>query len=302
MRRTIQLLASVVLAASGLYVLVYLFRWEWHRAIISALFFVAAEVGLLAGVLLRRLSRLEQRMEELAGRSSLGTDEIDPEVLARIREAAPPARNPFAWLDPKSPNLSVFLPFLIGIGALASGLAWVVEQMGRRITAPVLERRLAQRLTPLALPAGGLLGPPPRVAAASGGVRSITRWGLSIAVATMVAAGAAAGVDWLGDAIQTRPEARRPNISTRIDIAMRGARSEARPEQAAMILWGTCSHVLHGTVGAAAIRENGHGLIEVVVPTDIGRNAEQRLRGCLEDTVVDRVQATVLDVEALPSD
>ncbi|MFZ6004604.1 MAG: hypothetical protein ACOYXM_11810 [Actinomycetota bacterium] len=302
MRRTIQLLASVVLAASGLYVLVYLFRWEWHRAIISALFFVAAEVGLVAGVLLRRLSRLEQRMEELAGRPGLVTDEFDPEVLARIREAAPPARNPFAWLDPKSPNLSVFLPFLIGIGALASGLAWVVEQMGRRITAPVLERRLAQRLTPLALPAGGLLGPPPRVVAPNGGVRSITRWGLSIAVATMVAAGAAAGVDWLGDAIQTRPEARRPNVSTRIDIAMRGARSEARPEQAAMILWGTCSHVLHGTVGAAAIRENGHGLIEVVVPTDIGRNAEQRLRGCLEDTVVDRVQATVLDVEALPSD
>lgn len=300
MRRTIQLLVSVVLAASGVYVLVYLFRWEWHRAIISALFFLAAEVGLLAGVLLRRLSRLEQRIEELAGRPGLVADEIDPEVLARIREAAPPSHEPFAWLDPKSPNLSVFMPFLIGIGALASGLAWVVEQMGRRITAPVLERRLAQRLTPLALPAGGLLGPAPPTTAPRHGARSLPRWALSIAVATLVTAGATAGIDWLGDAIQTRPEARRANVSTRVDIAMRGARSEARPEQAAMILWGTCSHVLHGTVGAAAIRENGRGLIEVIVPTDIGPNAEQRLRGCLEDTVVDRVQATVLGVEALP--
>ena len=57
-----------VLAASGAYALIYLFRWEWHRAIITALFFVAAEIGLGLALILRRLARLEQHLDELAKR------------------------------------------------------------------------------------------------------------------------------------------------------------------------------------------------------------------------------------------
>ena len=289
-----------VLAASGAYALIYLFRWEWHRAIITALFFVAAEIGLGLALILRRLARLEQHLDELAKRPAPPAT-VDPAVLARIQDAAPPARNPFAWLDPGSPNLSVFLPFLLGIGALASGLAWVVEQVARKTTTPALERRLALRLAPLALPDGGLLGPA-LAPAPSGRERVGLGRGLflPLAAVTVMAALAVGGIDWLGDAIQTRPEPRREGISTRIEVELRGSRSAARPEQSAAILWGTCSHVLHGSVGPATIRSLGGGRMELVVPTDIGPRAEERVRGCLEDAVVDRVQASVVALEPMP--
>ena len=300
MIRRVSLAAVIlVLAASGAYALIYLFRWEWHRAIITALFFVAAEIGLGLALVLRRLARVEAQLDELARRPAASTP-IDPAVLARIQDAAPPARKPFAWLDSSSSNLSVFLPFLLGIGALASGLAWVVEQLARRTTTPALERRLASRLAPLALPDGGLvgpaLGPPPRpdrVPLA----RSIL---LPMAAVTVVTVFAIGGIDWLGDAIQTRPEVRREGVVTRIELELRGARSVARPEQSAAILWGTCSHTLRGSVGQATITALGGGRMELLVPADITPRAEERVRGCLEDAVVDRVQASVVSVEPAP--
>jgi hypothetical protein len=295
--RKLSLAAVVlVLAASGAYALIYLFRWEWHRAIITALFFVAAEVGLGLALILRRLTRIEQHLEEIARRPAAGAP-IDPAVLARIQEAAPPARKPFAWLEESTTNLSVFLPFLLGIGALASGLAWVVEQLARRTTAPALERSLALRLSPLALPEGGLLGPAlgaPPVRDRAGLARGIL---LPMVAVTAVTALAIGGIDWLGDAIQTRPEVRHEGVVTRVEIELRGARSAARPEQSAAILWGTCAHTLRGAVGQESIRSLGGGRMELLVPADIGPRAQERLRGCLEDAVVDRVQASVVSVE-----
>ena len=300
MIRRVSLVGIVaVLAASGVYALIYLFRWEWHRAIITALFFVAAEIGLGMALILRRLGRLEERVDELAQRPAPAVP-IDPAVLARLQEAAPPARQPFAWLDQSSSNLSVFLPFLLGVGALASGLAWVVEQLARRTTAPTLERGLALRLSALALPEGGLVGPaltPSPTRERSGVARSIL---LPLLAVVLVTLGAAAGVDWLGDAVQTRPEVRHPGVTTRVEVELRGSRSAARPEQTAAILWGTCSHTLRGTVGQATIRSLGEGRIELLVPADITPRAEERVRGCLEDAVVDRVQASVVSVEPAP--
>lgn len=302
-RRATTLIVLVVLAASGGYALVYLFRWEWHRAIIAALFFVAAEIGLGIGVVLRRLGRLEQRFDELARATRAApASQADPAVLARIHEAAPPPSKPFAWLDPRSSNLSVFLPFLLGIGMLASGLAWIVEQAARHTTTPALERRLARQLAPLSLPAGGLLGPAPvsvPVSARPPVARSVL---VPLAAVAVVAGLVTAGFDWLEDRLESRPDERRENVSTQIDVELRGARSAAWPAQAAATLWGTCSHVLHGTVGPASIVDNGGGRFAITVPTYIGRHAEDRVRGCLEDALVDRVQASVTAVETIPAE
>jgi hypothetical protein len=302
MRRASLVLVAGVLGASGGYALIYLFRWEWHRAIIAALFFVAAEVGLGTTVLLRRLGRLEQRLDDLSHlpRATAAADP-DPAVLAHLRESAPPASKPFAWLDPKQSNLSVFLPFLLGVGALASGLAWIVEQTARRTTAPTLERRLARSLAPLSLPPGGLLGPEPTASAQASRTDSVRRWVLSLAAVTLVVGFTIGGLDWLGDRIQTRPEAHRAHVSTQIDVALRGARSAASPAEAAATLWGTCSHVLHGAAGPATIRDVGGGRFQITVPTYIGMRAEARVRGCLEDALVDRLQASVTAVETIPA-
>jgi hypothetical protein len=298
-RRLALALAIGVLAGSGGYALVYLFRWEWHRAIITALFFVAAEVALGVAMVLRRLARLEEQLVDLAERPA-PIAQLDPAVLARIQEAAPPPANRFEWLDPRSSNLSVFLPFLLGVGALASGLAWVVEQLARRTTTPALERRLAYRLVPLALPAGGLLGsePAPLVVRTR---RPVRGWVAPLVAVVVVAVLAVASIDWLGDALQTRPDARQTDVATRIHVELRGTRSTAWPEQAAATLWGTCSHVLHGTVGPATFRHAGEGRFEILVPTHIGHHAEQRMRGCLEDAVVDRMQASVRGLEVVPA-
>ena len=140
------LLGTVVLLATGLYFFVYLWRWEWNRALIAGILFVATEVAIAAVTLLTRLHRLDDRLQS-----------ADPAVLARIRESAPPPRDHFEWLSPKSGHMGVFVPVLIGMGVVASGLAWLVERLARATAGPVLERGLASRLGPLAWPAGGLL-------------------------------------------------------------------------------------------------------------------------------------------------
>jgi hypothetical protein len=135
-----------VMFFTALYFFVYLWRWEWNRALIAGVLFVAAEVAMATATILRRLHRLDERLQA-----------PDPAVLARIRETAPPARDHFEWLAPKADRFSVFVPVLIGMGVVASGLAWLVERLARATAGPALERGLAARLSPLAWPSGGLV-------------------------------------------------------------------------------------------------------------------------------------------------
>jgi hypothetical protein len=59
--------------------------------------------------------------------------------------------------------------------------------------------------------------------------------------------------------------------------------------------------VLHGANGPTTIDRVGPARVELLVGNDIGTHAEERLRGCLQDAVVDRVQARVVRWEALPA-
>ena len=140
------LLGVAVLLSTGLYFFVYLWRWEWNRALIAGVLFVATEVAMATVVVVNHISSLRDRLAA-----------VDPAVLARIRESAPPPRDHFEWLSPKSGRMGVFVPVLIGMGVVASGLAWLVERLARATAGPALERGLAARLSPLAWPAGGLV-------------------------------------------------------------------------------------------------------------------------------------------------
>jgi hypothetical protein len=149
-RRIFRLGGAVVLVASGIYFFVYLWRWEWNRAVVAGILFLAAEVGLSAAVVLDRL-------RNLSFIASGGTP--DPQVLARLKETAPPARNFFAWLSPRQGHAGVFVPVLLGMGVVASALAAVIERLARSTAKPVMERGLAARLGPLSWPATGLAEP-----------------------------------------------------------------------------------------------------------------------------------------------
>lgn len=292
-RRLAMAMVLGVLAASGTYVLVYLFRWEWHRAIITGIFFLAAETALAVMVVLHRLDSIEARMEGLA-RGARPTAHSDP-VLERLRSTAPEPSKPFEWLDPTSPTTNVFLPFLLGVGAVTSALAWVVEHLARRSAVPLLERRLATALAPLALPAGGLVGYGPVPVPA----RAPTARGRALALVTVglvASVGATGLIDLVADAIQTRPDPTEAGVRTTVEVQLRGATADQHTERSAAQLWGTCSHVLHSRGVGTNVEVLESRRVAFIIPSDVGTHGRQRLRGCLEDAVVDRVQATVVAI------
>lgn len=146
------LLGGVTLAASGTYTFVYLYRWEWNRALMSAAIFIAAEIAVMGSLLAQRLKVLSDRVDgQEAGASASHTVRLD-----RIQSAAPPARANFAWLS-RPDQMNVFVPVLMGAGVLLSGVAWLVERVARVTVTPVAERGLASQLDGLTLPSHGFV-------------------------------------------------------------------------------------------------------------------------------------------------
>jgi len=150
--RRLGMLATIaVMAASGSYVFVYLYRWEWNRALISAAIFVAAEVALIGAIALGRLAKLDRRLDGPTGRPA-----VDERVRRRLQQNVPEAAKPFAWLNRSQTN--VFVPVLFGAGIVLSGLAWLVDRVARITAGPAVEDGLARRLAALQPPSGGMLG------------------------------------------------------------------------------------------------------------------------------------------------
>jgi hypothetical protein len=148
------LLGTATLAASGAYTFVYLYRWEWNRALISAAIFIAAEVAVMGSLLSQRLKVLSSRLD--AQEAAAAAAEGRSARLERIRETAPPSRVSFAWLG-RPEQMNVFVPVLMGAGVLMSGIAWLVERVARATVRPAAERGLAAQLDGLALPAHGFV-------------------------------------------------------------------------------------------------------------------------------------------------
>jgi hypothetical protein len=146
------LLGGATLAASGTYTFVYLYRWEWNRALMSAAIFIAAEVAVMGSLLAQRLKVISERIDSRDVQAAA----TPPQTvrLERIRSSAPPARANFAWLS-RPEQMNVFVPVLMGAGVLLSGIAWIVERIARATVTPVAERGLATQLDGLTLPAHG---------------------------------------------------------------------------------------------------------------------------------------------------
>ncbi len=293
MKGLVRLAVASAAAACAAYTIVYLYRWEWHRAIVAGLFLAVAEVALATAAVLQRLGALERRLTEaMAGDriSPAGSPatEPSPEVLARVRESAPAPRPPFAWLAPD--RLGVFLPILLGAGVLASAAAWVVESLARATARPALERRLAWRLTALALPAGGLLGLPESSTRAV--PRPLTRWVWALTV--LAVALLAYGVDELSDATQSRADVPRAGVTTVVEIDLRGELAGAVPTRVARSLWHACTGSLDQRLPEPAVTDLGASRMQLVVPADLGEHTVRKLHGCLEDAALDRVQAAVV--------
>jgi hypothetical protein len=61
--------AFVIVLVSAVYVVVDLARWEWNRAVLAALMCLAALVVFSTTLILGQLTRIDQRLDEVARRS-----------------------------------------------------------------------------------------------------------------------------------------------------------------------------------------------------------------------------------------
>lgn len=146
LRKVLWIVSAVTAAYCGVYVFVYLARWQWERAMFMGFGFLAAEVVLATLVVLRRLDQHDR-----GPAPSSGGEPVDPEVLAHIRNAAPVQQH-FAWLDPRQGQLNVFVTMLVASGVVVSGVAWLVEKIASNTSTRALEHRLARRVQALAPP------------------------------------------------------------------------------------------------------------------------------------------------------
>lgn len=146
MKKLAWLVAIVALLGSGGYVFVYLYRWEWNRALIMGVFLIATEVAVATALILRRMD------DSRAGPPPAP----DPLVLARIEQSAP-RRDHFAWLDPRAGRTNVFITMFVGGGIIVSAVAWGIDRLASRTGGRRLEGDLAHRLTAIAFPSEGLV-------------------------------------------------------------------------------------------------------------------------------------------------
>jgi hypothetical protein len=144
--KTIAWLAGIGTLAAGLgYMVVSLNRWEWNRALFFGLIVVIAEVGLATGLVLRKLTDLQRSRE------------VDPAVLAVLRESRPGSPDRFAWLKQTSSRTNVFITFLVGGGVVLSAAAWMVDRIASKTSTPRGEESLATALYAIRYPSGGLV-------------------------------------------------------------------------------------------------------------------------------------------------
>lgn len=149
-RRVTLLAATLALASSGLYVFVYLYRWEWHRAIMVGVLFLATEILLVAMTFAGRLRAIGERLERQDRDARTRT------AGRHLRASPPEPHAPFQWLTDDD-RMGVFVPVLLGAGVVLSAIAWVIERVALITAGPALDTGLAGRLAPLCLPETGLL-------------------------------------------------------------------------------------------------------------------------------------------------
>lgn len=152
MRAVAWLTAAATLVAAAAYTVVSLARWEWNRALFFAIVFVAAEVGMGLGLVLRRLGRVEALVTDLPA--------PDPGVRRALRDTRDEQER-FAWLrvDPTDVvgRTHVFITLLVGGGVILSGGAWLLDKLATRTVDPRREQRLGRELDAIAYRPGLLV-------------------------------------------------------------------------------------------------------------------------------------------------
>ena len=285
-------LATVILAVSSIYVVIDLARWEWNRAVISALVMIAALIVLVAMMLFRQLHRIEQRMDALEQSGAVNT-------LGALRSANDAAAGRhFRWLERPSDGLGVFIPVLLGAGVLMSLVAYLIERIAGLFAAATLDPRTASKLG-ADLPLGNGLPPSAQLDSMTRAPARRRTALVTILFLTFVLSMGA--VVLLRELTQTRPDevAAAGTTAVVLDIDQR---RQLRPlPTVAEDLFGSCRSRLPGDVELTAITQVDDERVMIEFDRSLGRTGRARIVGCLEDHTLDRVRADVLTIESTPA-
>lgn len=274
----------LVMLSSGIYVFVYLYRWEWNRAIVAGIFLLASGIALSTMAILDRIRRLEARLDQDAAKPAQS-------ALASIEAARPEAHRHFDWLG-DTKNMNVFVPVLMGAGVVVSAIAWAVERFAHVTVRPSMERSLATSLGALSLPAGGLLGPPQAAARPD----PLVPWKrvAALAVAMVVLW---AGIDVLADMTQGRPDLHNSGVASEILLDVRADDGDLTSEvMAARGLWGACRSTINKNLDGEPVIDATGSMVRIFVRPGLGVHSKRRLVGCLEDSLIDHVQGSVISI------
>ncbi|MET9968553.1 hypothetical protein ABZZ80_22165 [Streptomyces sp. NPDC006356] len=310
MKKIAYVFGALVATGAGTYLIVYLYRWQWQRAMICGVLLLVVEVMLFGLVTLGRLSRIEERLRD-TDRRQRELDARTEDVLTRLREpAAAREETRFRWLEDPAERSYVFVPVLMVAGVALSGLAWVVQKIATATGRPA-ERRLAGRLAVLAAPDPAST-PAPSADAADPGTpddlddlpplgagTSRGRTARRTTVAALCAALLGALVVGLADLTQTREEEANDSEATSVvvQVDLRGTDlSAARRTLAAQQIWAACRDSTAVPLRHVALGDLGDGMFAGVVRPALTEHDLMRLRGCLEDATLERAHLTVVAV------
>ena len=115
-----------------------------------------------------------------------------------------------------------------------------------------------------------------------------------VLIAIVLIAFVSIAVDQIGDLTQSRPDPVRKGEVTELVVSVHEDRFGLGQDGAADALWAVCSaHTSSRPLGGDGFAPVGDDLYRVVLTPALGRHAELKLVGCLEDFTLDRVLADV---------
>ncbi|MFI6514300.1 hypothetical protein ACIBF1_01910 [Spirillospora sp. NPDC050679] len=304
MRRVVYASLGAMVVFTGGYMVVYLARWEWQRALMAGELLLVSLIVLVAVAGAHRLARiqrrLEQRLEALGGgRTERRLDTPDGGArqapAARPYGTAPPPPVPeFRWLRPDDDgSYRVFIPVLLGAGIIVAGLAALVERVATALGGSVPQGRPPAGLVP---PSGGVLaGAPPLPSAPPGRGRARPAAAAWTAAALLVAALA---VVELAERTQDRPDAPVAAAASTLllEADTHGETGAATVDPLVTRLWEYCRGSTRPYLEHGGVAPLGGRRYALVVRPALGEHALRRLTGCLQDAVIDHGRFRVLSV------
>jgi hypothetical protein len=248
----------IVLAATGGYLLLYLYRWEWQRAIVAGIFFLAALIVLSTLLILRRLDAVARASARQAPPAPLA---------ARAPASGSGAEaDSFSWLAPRD-TYGVFIPILLGFGVVVGLLAVAVEHLASFI--------------------GGGTGRPDQVPTEGQDARTATGLRSGAVALVALAVVAAAVVVGLRSLTMYAPDPPQPG-QRELTVTLQERRIDAEVGPTTRTILDHCIAATGSPITSATVRVIDDRQARILLTPRLDDAAQRRLDGCLQDLVLDR--------------